>query len=179
MGLVGLLTSSCGGDRDGSKRADDSGRATPPGSSEPPAVGGSSASATPSAVAARASAVDVGDLCLPETLAAGQPLAVNVFPQGRCMSSSCTRWIENTCKVERQADRVVVHSRQLFQGGRPDQPCTEDCGGAKPSTCATTDPLPAGHYTLVYGKTEVGFDVPARFASSCIGGGATLTPAKP
>ncbi len=168
-GSLGLLTSSCGGAGRAAVRADDSGLA-------PPQV---TRASRPSGVWTPVEWLDVGELCLTDTLTPDQPLAVNVYPKGRCLSSSCTRWSENTCRVDRQGDRVVVHSRQLFEDAPPDQACTEDCGGATGATCASVDPLPAGHYTLVFGKTEIGFDVPARFASSCVGGDGTLTPVEP
>lgn len=146
-------------------------------SSRDPRTLGASASAP--TTDGKTEVIDDGELCLQGTLGADVPLAVEVHPEGRCMSTSCTRWIENSCSVTREGPRIRIRSRQIFADMPPDRACTEDCGGAIPARCASTDPLPAGRYTVVFGKTELAIDVPSRLGSTCLGGGRMIEVAKP
>jgi len=119
--------------------------------------------------------VDQGQLCMfaeqplvampgfePETvsLQTGGRLHVNVrLPQ--CLSASCDVNRLASCDVQRAGSVLTVTSHISYEE-LDSEICTLDCGIL--SASCTSDELPAGAYTVVFGEQHFGLDVPSTIA---------------
>ena len=119
----------------------------------------------------------VGSLCVRgrptgenESIAVGDPLRVQLAPQG-CFSSSCTSVALAECSVTRSGPEFTVTAAFCLQTVTdPNVGCTADCGGGGYATCES-GPLEAGDYTVTLGDLSMSFTVPGmiNFRDACVG----------
>jgi hypothetical protein len=89
---------------------------------------------------------DVGKVCLQLR---GSSLEIRVdFPT--CLSSSCDRALETSCKVEVSGSALMVTSHGASETTGASE-CTTDCGILS-ATCSSTDAVAPGEYALTHGK---------------------------
>jgi hypothetical protein len=120
----------------------------------------------------------IGTLCVRgtpdgenESLAVGDPLRVQLNPQG-CFSSSCTEPVIAECSVTGGGPALTVTGEFcLTSNTDPGVGCTDDCGGGGYAECQWGEPLEAGDYTVTLGALSVSFTVPGslRYDEACDG----------
>jgi hypothetical protein len=89
---------------------------------------------------------DTGKVCL---RLHGSKLEVQVdFPT--CLSSSCDRALETSCKVDVTGSALTLTSHGASETTGATE-CTDDCGTLS-ATCSSGGAVPPGTYTLTHGK---------------------------
>lgn len=96
-----------------------------------------------------------------ESIAPGDQLQVHVRSAG-CLSSSCSKVIEASCKIDSGAGFDVEANFCVANTEQPGQGCTDDCGTAH-ADCSFGQPLTAGEHQVRLGSIVVGFQVPGKF----------------
>jgi hypothetical protein len=95
----------------------------------------------------------------PHRFVAGAPLHVGVT--SGCLSSSCSSDRASRCTITREGTKLTVTSETSWVDVKHDR-CTADCQRAF-ATCET-EPLPAGEYTLAFGRRAMTVQIPAERA---------------
>lgn len=98
----------------------------------------------------------------PVQLAADKPLTIHV-KSDECMSA-CDRHSKQNCALHREADQLILTSK--FSWEEPDDgSCTLQCI-VNVATCKS-EPLPAGHYTIVHGDQRMELTIPSEVEDDC------------
>lgn len=83
-----------------------------------------------------------------------------------CLSSSCDVDRKQACAIALDGNTLTVTATVSWRTSGANE-CTSDCGRPRPG--CTSDPLPAGSYTLRYRGQTTSFDVPGDIAAPCVG----------
>ena len=76
----------------------------------------------------------------------------------------CGDNLEMGCTVELDGDELIVESTFTYEESR--QPCDLACQFIS-SNCQTSDPVPAGSYTIRYGDRTATLEVPSEGEAPC------------
>ena len=98
---------------------------------------------------------DVGIACIDPDAEADQPLEILIMET--CFSGS-TQDMEASCSVGVDLGVHDVNVASTYAYTVPDEQ-TDDCNDVQ-VRCTTTEALPAGSYTLIYGTQTLSFAVP-------------------
>jgi hypothetical protein len=111
------------------------------------------------------SASQAGGICPQFSLE--QQLSVHV-DFGICMSGSCDRAGETSCRTSRSGSIIEVTAEGSWFHADTDG-CTFDCRHLT-ATCQT-DPLPDGDYVIRYAGQSLAVTIPSSRSRNCTGGG--------
>jgi hypothetical protein len=100
------------------------------------------------------------DMHAPQDYQAGQRLYVVIEVVG----GACDENRVFTCTASLSGSTLTVTSEYAFD--QSDETCT-DMGALQTTTC-TTDPLPAGDYTVVYGAADFPLTIPSTRTGACL-----------
>jgi hypothetical protein len=117
-------------------------------------------------------ATDEGAFCIgtssssdpPITLEASKPIVVTVVYDS-CLSG-CANDLEGTCTVERDGNKLVVHSEFSYDDGKiPGASCPSVC--VPLSAQCSSGPLEAGSYTIVHGVRTMSLSLQSTLTTTC------------
>lgn len=101
---------------------------------------------------------NVGGLCSPaKSFDAGEPIEF-VVKLENC-AAPCASEVTTGCRVKLEGTTLEVEASASYTVPGEDQDCAAICHAVR-ATC-TSDPLPAGSYTLRYGQQTTSFEVPS------------------